>query len=111
MTPVPPKTFNTAGPRVPSKHYRPPTSPLLPDITRLVAGGHYFVLQAPGRSGKTTALLEAVDQLNEAGACHALYCSLETVRAVPDPDEAMRRVVDAIIVGSFQVRRPETIGP
>ena len=108
MTPGPPKTFNTA---LPSLQYRLPTSPRLPDIPKLVVGGHYFVLQAPGRSGKTTALLEAVDQLNEAGACHALYCSLETVRVVPDPDEAMRRVVDAIIVGSFQVRRPETIGP
>ena len=91
------KTFNTAGPSLPQRHYMVPSLQRLPDIGRLVDQGRYFVLHGPRRSGKTTALFEAADRLNDEGACRAVYCCCDCVLCVSDPDEAMRMLADSIL--------------
>ncbi|MDR0620514.1 MAG: ATP-binding protein, partial [Deltaproteobacteria bacterium] len=67
------------------------------EIKWLIDKKYYFILHAPRQSGKTTAIMAAVDQLNEDGAYYALYCSLEALRGVTDRTETMLSLVDLII--------------
>ncbi len=69
------KTFNTAGPAKPDKHYSiPPLSRWDADeIHRLVAEERYFVLHAPRQTGKTSCLLALMEKLNAEADYTALY--------------------------------------
>ena len=73
-----------------------PALPRLSDIWPLIDGKRYFVLHAPRQSGKTTVVRAAARKLNEDGAYYALYCSLDTIRHIPDPDDAIRGLADTI---------------
>lgn len=78
MTAPAKRTFNTAGPIVPERHYHiPPLQRAGGDrLLRLVEDSQYFVVYAPRQTGKTTALLALRDALN-AGACRAIYANIE----------------------------------
>jgi hypothetical protein len=70
--------------------------PRLPEVKCLVDEKKYFTLHAPRRSGKTTALLAAVDTINGEGSYHALYCDLQTVSGTDDRAQAMSGIVGAL---------------
>ena len=63
------RSFNTAGPVKPDKHYCiPPLERIdLDEVLGLVRDERYFVLHAPRQTGKSSALLALADVLNERG--------------------------------------------
>ncbi len=96
------RSFSTAGPVKPAKHYCiPPLSRIDPDdVLGLVRDEKYFVLHAPRQTGKTSALLALADLLNERGY-HCLYVTLETARtARDDVARAMRSVLGRLASGA-----------
>lgn len=95
MTAPATRTFNTAGPIVPERHYHiPPLQRAGGDrLLRLVEDSQYFVVYAPRQTGKTTALLALCDALN-AGAYRAIYANLEGAQA---SDDDVERAIRAIL--------------
>ena len=63
------RSFNTAGPVKPDKHYCIPRLERidLDEVLGLARDERYFVLHAPRQTGKTSALLALADVLNERG--------------------------------------------
>ena len=61
--------FNTAGPMIPEKHYHVPPLERLDrgELLSLIDDWKYFVLHAPRQTGKTSALLALVEELNAGG--------------------------------------------
>jgi len=93
------KTFTTAGPVKPSKHYNIP--PLwrwdMDEIRRLIAEERYFVLHAPRQTGKTSCLLALMEQLNAQKDYRALYANLEPAQAARgDVEAGMRTIISGI---------------
>ena len=92
------RSFNTAGPVRPDRHYCiPPLSRIeLDEVLRLVRDEKYFVLHAPRQTGKTSALLALGEVLNERGyGC--LYVTVETARTARDDVARAVRVVLATL--------------
>ena len=92
------RSFNTAGPVKPHRHYCiPPLSRIDPDeVLGLVSDEKYFVLHAPRQTGKTSALLALADVLNARG-CHCVYATVETARTARDDVARAMRVVLAAL--------------
>ena len=89
------RSFNTAGPVKPAKHYCiPPLERIdLDEVLRLVRDERYFVLHAPRQTGKTSALLALAEVLNGRGY-RCVYVTFETARtARDDVQRAMRTVL------------------
>lgn len=76
------KFFNTAGPQIPEDHYTLSSFQRFnwPELEGLIAQKRYFILHAPRQTGKTTALAEIMDFLNEQGHYCALYANIETAQ-------------------------------
>ena len=89
--------FNTAGPCIPAEHYMLPALDRLPEIRRLVAQRRYFVIHAPRQTGKTTALMALVREINAKGDMVALYCTLETLQNAKDTDKSNLAIRDLIL--------------
>ena len=100
------RSFNTAGPVQPSRHYCiPPLERLdLDDVLNLIREEKYFVLHAPRQSGKTSVLLALRDLLNSGsvGDFRCVYASLEAGRTAGDDIERATR--DALSVLRRQAR-------
>ena len=73
------KFFNTAGPIRPEDHYYISSFQRLDweEVQHLIGQKKYFLLHAPRQTGKTSALLEIMNALNEAGQYHVLYANIE----------------------------------
>ncbi len=92
------RSFSTAGPVKPAKHYCiPPLSRIdLDNVLGMVRDEQYFVLHAPRQTGKTSALLALAELLNRRGY-HCLYVTLETARTTRDDvAQAMEAVLAAL---------------
>ncbi len=87
------KYFNTSGPCHPNKHYMLPAQERCRGLLSLIEREQYFVIHAARQSGKTTLLLDLVRQLNDSGDYHALYCSLESVYGIIEPEKGVPAVV------------------
>ena len=92
------RSFNTAGPVKPDRHYCiPPLSRIDPDAVLCVVGDEkYFVLHAPRQTGKTSALLTLADVLNGRGY-RCVYVTVETARTARDDVQRAMRVVLATL--------------
>ena len=90
------KFFNTAGPCNPAKHYMLPAIERLPGIARLLAREQYFAIHAARQSGKTTLLQALVDDINARGERVALYFTVESVQAYPDPHDGIFKIVEGM---------------
>ena len=93
------KSFNTAGPCEADLHYiLPPTARFdMDEIMNLIRDRRYFVLHAPRQTGKTTALLALMHQLNAEGEFRALYANIERAQAAREKvDEALPAIAEAI---------------
>lgn len=91
--------FNTAGPIIPADHYHIPSFERVDweEIQSLIAQKRYFLLHAPRQTGKTSALLEMMDALNQAGHYRALYANIEAAQtARNDAAKGMAVVCHAI---------------
>ena len=69
----------------------------LPGIMRIVEQRGYFVLHAARQSGKTTALMALVDEINSKGQMNALYFTVESVQRFTDPREGMPKIVERML--------------
>lgn len=92
-----PKYFNTTGPCHPSDHYMLPAQERCQDVIGLIQRKQYFVIHAAHQSGKTTLLLDVVQQLNASGDYYALYVSLESVQNILDPEQGIPAIMDSLI--------------
>ncbi len=88
------RSFNTAGPVVPSRHYC--IAPLdrldLDEVLDLVREQKYFVLHAPRQTGKTSTLLALRDLLN-GGDYRCVYASVEAAQAAGDDIQEATRAI------------------
>ena len=104
------RKFNTAGPVVAADHY---CIPPLERIDRgtvlgLIRDKKYFVLHAPRQTGKTSALLELRDLLNDGGQgdFRCVYANVEAGQAMRENvTEGMRTVLS-----QFALRASLTLG-
>jgi AAA+ ATPase superfamily predicted ATPase len=62
-------------------------------VEQLIDMKQYFVIHAARQSGKTTYLKELTRQLNEEGKYYTLYCSLESVQGITDPEKGIPAVI------------------
>ena len=104
------RTFNTTGPVVAADHYRiPPLERIdLDTVLGLIRDKKYFVLHAPRQTGKTSALLELRDLLNDGGQgdFRCVYANVEAGQAMRDNvTEGMRTVLS-----QFALRASLTLG-
>lgn len=90
------KYFNTSGPCNPNDHYMLPAQERCQDIIALIEQKQYFVIHAARQSGKTTLLLNLVEQLNQSGQYYALYCSLEVAHAMSDPAQGITAIINRL---------------
>ena len=86
--------FNIAGPCNPAEHYMLPATERLPDIMRLITRRQYFAIHAARQSGKTTLLKGLVRDINASGERIALYFTVESVQAYPDPHDGIAKIVE-----------------
>ena len=96
------KFFNTAGPIIPEDHYYIPSFDRVdwPEIKTLINQKRYFLLHAPRQTGKTSALLEMMQALNEEGRYAALYINIEAAQAARNDIEAGISTVCSVLVRS-----------
>ena len=66
----------------------------LPGIARLIAREQYFAIHAARQSGKTTLLQALVDDINARRERIALYFTVESVQAYPDPHDGIFKIVE-----------------
>jgi len=63
---------------------------------RLVEREQYFAIHAARQSGKTTLLQALVDEINASGERIALYFTVESVQAYPDPHDGIFKIVECM---------------
>ena len=90
------KFFNIAGPCVPSEHYMIPALERVPEVVRLISRKQSFVIHAARQSGKTTALMALVAEINRKAEMRAVYFTLESVQRFSNPQEGVPRIVAAM---------------
>ena len=95
----PTRFFNTAGPMIPADHYQiPPLERLdLDEVLLLIEQKRYFVMRAPRQTGKTSALLALLKELNGSGRYRCVYVNVEIGQSArEDVAEAMRAILNQI---------------
>ena len=88
--------FNTAGPCNKADHYMIEASTRLHGVEQLIDMNQYFVIYAARQSGKTTYLKDLTKRINDAGRYYALYCSLENLHRIEDPEKGIPEIVRTI---------------
>ncbi len=98
--------FNVAGPCIPGKHYMLPARERCQGIPELVDQEQYFVIHAARQSGKTTLLKEVITQLNAEENYYVLYCSLESIEKIPEPERGIPAIMGVL---ATQIRFHRTL--
>ncbi|MEA3466129.1 MAG: AAA-like domain-containing protein, partial [Thermodesulfobacteriota bacterium] len=98
------KFFNTAGPIKPELHYRIPSLERLDwdEVQMLIASQKYFLLHAPRQTGKTSALLEMMETLNQGDTYHAVYANIEGAQAARNNIESGIDTVCSVVAHSAE---------
>ncbi len=91
--------FNTAGPVVPEDNYH--IAPLdrmdRDELFGLIGQKRYFILHAPRQTGKTSALLALMDELNQSHRYRAVYVNVEPAQAArEDTQVAMQAILSGL---------------
>jgi len=86
--------FNTAGPINPEWHYYVPHRLDENLFQQLIDQAKYFILHAPRQSGKTTAMRQFAQHLNNTGKYKALYFNVEPAQiARGDVEKGMKIIL------------------
>ncbi|MDR1897883.1 MAG: hypothetical protein LBR10_13945, partial [Prevotellaceae bacterium] len=85
--------FNVSGPCNKAEHYMIESSTRLQGVEQLIDMEQYFVIHAARQSGKTTYLNDLVQRLNAEGKYYTLYCSLENMQEIIDPEKGIPEIV------------------
>ena len=96
------KFFNTAGPTNSADHYHISSLERIDweEVEMLIASKKYFLLHAPRQTGKTSALLEMMETLNNADDYNALYANIEAAQASRNDKESGIGGVCSVITDS-----------
>jgi hypothetical protein len=65
-------------------------------VEELIDMEQYFVIHAARQSGKTTYLRDLTQRLHAEGKYYALYCSLENMQNIIDPEKGIPEIVRKI---------------
>jgi len=87
------KYFNIAGPCLPGEHYMIPSAQRCRGLMDLIDQKQYFVIHAARQTGKTTLLKEFAHQINSDGRYYAVYCSLESVQGIIEPEKGIPAII------------------
>jgi hypothetical protein len=68
----------------------------LQGIECLIDQKQYFMIHAARQSGKTTYLMDLAQRLNAGGQYYALYCSLERIQGIVEPEKGIPEIVKTI---------------
>jgi hypothetical protein len=68
----------------------------LKGVEQLINQKQYFVIHAARQSEKTTYIRDLTQRLNAEGQYYALYCSLETVQNVVEPERGIPAIVRSL---------------
>ena len=98
--------FNIAGPCIREKHYMIDAASRLRGIERLIEMEQYFVIHAARQSGKTTYLKDLVKRLNETGKYYAVYCSLESLQGIREPETGIPQIIGCIAKSLYNAKTP-----
>ena len=90
------RKFNTAGPCNKEEHHMIDAASRLQGVEQLIDWEQYFVIHAARQSGKTTYLKDLTQRLNDSGKYYALYCSLESIQKITDPEKGIPEIVKLI---------------
>ena len=91
------RNFNVAGPCLPKEHYMIDVFGRGGnEVLDLINEKFYFVIHAARQSGKTTLLWELTDRLNAEGEYYVLYCSLEAVQGIKEPEKGIPEIVNRV---------------
>lgn len=101
------RTFTTDGPANEAFHYVLPAATRLAEARGLVDQGAYFVLRAPGRSGKTTALRALAAEITSEGRFAALVCS----SAVAGPARSDLGLVQDALLSALRIAAERDLPP
>jgi len=66
------------------------------ELMELIEYKEYFVIHAARQSGKTTLLKELTRRINAHGEYYALYCSLEAIQDLTEPEKALPEIIEKI---------------
>lgn len=106
-----PKTFNTAGPCRPGKHYMLPPERRLGRIRPLIELEAFFVVHAPRQSGKTTSFSSLAQTLTAEGHYAAVHVSCKPAASSGDDlDHGIGALITAI-VHEARYQLPEELQP
>jgi hypothetical protein len=99
------KFFNTAGPIIIEDHYYIPSKERINwlELLDLIDSKKYFILHAPRQTGKTTALLELMHELNGGDKYRALYINIEAAQAVRNDVESGIDTVCSVFIRSADI--------
>ena len=100
------KYFNIAGPCNSARHYMIDAAARLQGVEQLIDNEQYFVIHAARQSGKTTYLQDLTQRLNAGRKYYALYCSLESVQGVIEPEKGIPAILDCIILAIQKTSLP-----
>lgn len=103
------KTFNTAGPCVPGKHYMIP--PKFSTFKKLIDAERYFILHAPRQTGKTTLMLQLMKHLNEEGKYIALYVNIEAAQPLRNDIAAVNELIISEFETNAQIYLEKSLHP
>ena len=87
------RIFNTTGPCNPQDHYMIPAQSRLSNLKDLIDQKQYFVIHAARQTGKTTLLQDLVQELSAGDEYYALYCDLQPLELVDDPEKGIPAIV------------------
>jgi hypothetical protein len=87
--------FNVAGPCNEVNHYMVEASTRL-HVEPLIEQGQYFVIHAARQSGKTTFLQDLTKRLHQGGRYYVVYCSLEVVQGITDPEKGIPTIIQKL---------------
>ena len=90
------RIFNTTGPCNPQDHYMVPAQSRLSNLKGLINAKQYFVIHAARQTGKTTLLLDLVEELDAGGTYYALYCDLQSVEGINEPERGIPAIVNRL---------------
>ncbi|MCL2689978.1 MAG: ATP-binding protein [Chitinispirillia bacterium] len=89
--------FNITGPCIPGDHYMlDPMRGIGGELMDLIDDKEYFIIHAARQSGKTTLLQELTRRINAHGEYYALYCSLEAIQELTEPEKALPEIIEKI---------------
>jgi predicted AAA+ superfamily ATPase len=72
------------------------SSTRLHGVEELIDMKQYFVIHAARQSGKTTYLKDLTRRLNAEGKYYALYCSLESVQNIIEPEKGIPSIMRSL---------------